>query len=78
MIKYKTDGSILCSNSFIPIYTPFKFLKNLDKTTLKELQPNSVPFPEVSQAKIKDVRSLMKYLPIEDQDWLEQMFDETS
>lgn len=78
MIKYKTDGSILCSNSFIPTYTPFKFLKNLDKTTLKELQPNSVPFPEVSQAKIKDVRSLMKYLPIEDQDWLEQMFDETS
>lgn len=78
MIKYKTDGSILCSNSFIPTYTPFKFLKTLDKTTLKQLQPNSVPFPQVSQHKITDVRSLMKYLPIEDQDWLEQLFNEAS
>lgn len=78
IIKYNPYGSILCSKSFEPMYLPFKFIKNYDKMTLSRVQLTTVPFPEISEAKIRDVRSLMKFLPIEDQDWLEQMIGENS
>lgn len=78
MIKYKPCGSVLCSNSFFPNYKPFKFLLKNDKSQLMQAQPETVPFPKVSEAKIADVRSLMKHLPLDDKDWLEALIDEAN
>ncbi|KAG8329545.1 hypothetical protein J6590_083920 [Homalodisca vitripennis] len=78
IIKYKSDGTVVCSSTFVPTYSPFKFMNTVNKQTLGEIQPATVPFPEVSEAKIIDVRSLMKYLTADDEIWLEQIFEENS
>lgn len=73
MMRYKSDGSMMCSKTFIPTYSPFKLMKNVNKATLAQVQPTTAPFPQVTEAKMVDVGGLMKYLTVEDQSWLEQM-----
>lgn len=76
LMRYKSDGSMMCYKTFMPTYSPFKFMKNVNKATFAQVQPTTVPFPQVSQAKMLDVRGLMKYLTVEDQNWLEQLLAE--
>lgn len=76
MLKYKTNGSVLASNNFIPIFKPFKLLTTTDKDVLNGVNLETVPYPEVSEAKINDVKSLLKYLPKDDEEWIERLIDE--
>lgn len=56
MMRYKSDGSMVCSKTFMPTYSPFKFMKNVNKATLAQVQPTTAPFRQVSEAKMVDVR----------------------
>lgn len=44
MMRYKSDGSMMCSKTFVPTYSPFKLMKNVNKATLAQVQPTTVPF----------------------------------
>lgn len=76
MIKYNLNGSIACSENYIPAFVPFSYLITKNVETLRQVEPITVAFPELSEAKIKDVRSLYKYIKQEDVDWIDLMINE--
>lgn len=76
MMKYTKSGSVLCSENYFPMYTPFTYLATFNLETLKNVNLTTVPFPTVSACKIDDVRSLCTHLPQRDCDWIEQILDE--
>uniref|UniRef100_A0A1B6HVM1 Uncharacterized protein n=2 Tax=Homalodisca liturata TaxID=320908 RepID=A0A1B6HVM1_9HEMI len=76
MMKYTKSGSVLCSENYLPIYTPFTYLATLNIEILKNVNLSTVSFPTVSASKIGDVRSLCSHLPQSDCDWIEQILEE--
>lgn len=76
MMKYTQSGSVLCSESYVPLYTPFTFLATFNLETLMNVNLMTVSFPTVSACKINDVRNLCVHLPQQDCDWIEQILDE--
>lgn len=76
IIRYEPDGRILCSKSYSTNYTEFKFSSVPSMEVMKAVTPVTVPYPEVSAAKIKDVRSLLRFLPKDDKAWLENVIDD--
>lgn len=76
MIKYSLNGSIACSENNIPAFVPFSCLITKNVETLRQVEPITVAFPELSEAKIKDVRRLYKYIKQEDVDWIDLMINE--
>lgn len=45
MMKYTKSGIVLCSESYIPLYTPFTFLATLNLETLMNVNLRPSPFP---------------------------------
>ncbi|KAG8269459.1 hypothetical protein J6590_107125, partial [Homalodisca vitripennis] len=75
LMKYTSTGSLLSSNTYIPTYTPFSYLSKVGSEGL-HIDPQPTPFAGVSDAKEKDVRSLLKFLSREDAQWIEFILDE--
>lgn len=70
MMKYTKSGSVLCSESYIPLYTPFIFLATFNLETLMNVNLMTVSFPTISACKINYVRNLCVRLPQQDCDWI--------
>lgn len=75
LMKYTSNESLLCSNTYIPTYTPFSYLSKAGSEGL-HIDPQPISFAGVSDAKEKDVRSLLKFLSREDAQWIEFILDE--
>lgn len=78
MMKYTSSGSLLCSENFVPMYSPFKYLSTMNTDLLRSITLQPVPLVPISEAKEKDVRSLLKFLPQEDSDWIEFVLNENN
>lgn len=76
IMNYTSSGNLLCSENFVPMYTPFKYLSIMNTDLLRSITLQPVPSVPISEAKEKDVRILLKFLPQEDSDWIEFVLNE--
>lgn len=76
IMKYTTAGNLLCSETYNPFYSPFKYLSVMNRDTLRNINLKPQPVERISEAKEKDVRSLLKYLSNNDSDWIEFILNE--
>lgn len=80
ILKYKTDGTLLCSPFYSSIFSfiPFSLWnKRYSDQELKCIKLTNVDYAPVKAAKEKDVRDLYKYLDEESFLWLDNMFEES-
>lgn len=72
-MKYKRDGTLLCSRTYMKNFTPFKvwtpsrFRKN-GHTVTGDLESRG--FSGVNTKKVEDVQDLFKFLKPSRRDWL--------
>lgn len=72
-LKFKTDGTFLCSRNYRDLFTPFQYFKRKISQCVPRLTPEPTPYPSPNQGKVKDVQSLYKFLRKEDEEWIEWM-----
>lgn len=78
IIKYLPDDKLKCSSTYQMDYSFFELSSSLSTEDLQTLKLRQVPRPKVSQAKLIDVRGLLRYLPKVDQKWLNRILDDAS